>query len=463
MAGIELSRQCAAVLVFMSAVAMTPLTATAAPPDPPNAFNVGQFNNLNIAGTQNIFSAGLTQPWGPNCQVTAKDTGKLAAGTLPTEIAVPPNAVWVSYETVVESSPIGSVNFNVDPYYYSGDGWSPDGADSTTIFGPYRTYAPDSSGSWTLQMVDMAVDVSGIKAPGTMFLTGVFRDASTPTSTTNLNIRSYFPAGWSAGSIYMNLQAAAFSNDIQKIFAETNKPTYEDLLLNQSYWIGDGRDKFEVIAGRNYKSDSTVYSLGAAVKGNVQYFKIPEGATRLYLGFSDANGFYGVPGCYWDNPGALTVSGTFWGPKQPVLTVACTPSALNDSPGNVATCTVTSDDPAPAGGLSVALTPPAADPRYTTSCASPLTIDAGKTTATCTITATDNTVVGDGSVNATLTLLAGTGYTLGATPSATVTINDDDKPPVVAAVQPVPALSDWALMVLGLGLAGFAARRMRRA
>lgn len=444
--------------------------ALAAPPDSVNNNNVGQFDNLIIAGTQNIFSAGRTEPWGPNCQVTAKDTNALAAGTLPKEIAVPPNAVWVSFETVTESSPIGSVDFNVDSHYYSGDGWSASGADSTNIFGPYWMYAPDGSGKWTRQMVSMDVDISGIQAPGTMFLTGAFRDASVPTNTYNPNIRNYWPAGWTAGTIYKNLTSPAFGGspsvggnpavlgEIQQVFAETNKETYTDLQLNQSYWIGDGRDQFEVMAGQNYRSESNIYPLGPAAKGKVQYFKIPKGATRLYLGFSDSNGFYGVPGCYWDNPGALTVSGTFWGPKQPVLTVACTPTALNDSPGNIATCTITSDDVAPTGGLSVALTPPPGGPRYSTTCASPLTILEGQKTAQCTITAIANTIVGDGSVDATLTLLAGIGYTLGATPSATVTIHDDDK---VASVQPVPTLGEWALMLLSLGVAGFAARRVR--
>lgn len=451
MAGIELSRQCAAVLVFMSAVAMTPLTATAAPPDPPNAFNVGQFNNLTIAATQSIFSAGLRKVAGDG------RCGAGTNGTLPTEIAVPPNAVWVSYETVSVARPIGSVDNVVDPYHHSGDGWSAFGADATNIFGPVAVRGV------TYQM---GVDISGIKAPGSMFLTGAFRDAATPTSTANSSIRDYMPTGWIAGSMGTNLESATFGGDMQKIFAKTNQATYTDLALNQSYWIGDGRDQFQLVTGAQYWSPSQrkdVPIAGAPAIGNVQYFKIPAGATRLYLGFSDAAYFYGTPGCYGDNPGALNVSGTFWGPKLPVLTVACTPAALNDSPGNVATCTVTSDDPAPAGGLSVALTPPAVDPRYSAICTSPLTIDAGKTTATCTITATANTVVGDGSVTATLTLLAGSGYTLGATPSATVTISDDDKPPVVAAVQPVPALGDWALMVLGLAVTGFAARRMRRA
>lgn len=75
--------------------------ALAAPPDPPNAFNVGQFNNLNIAATQNIFSAGRSAVVGDGRCGAGTD------GTLPTEIAVPPNAVWVSFETVNVSSPIG--------------------------------------------------------------------------------------------------------------------------------------------------------------------------------------------------------------------------------------------------------------------------------------------------------------------------------------------------------------------
>lgn len=416
--------------------------ALAAPPDPPNAFNVGQFNNLNIAATQNIFSAGLTAVVGDN------RCGAGTNGTLPTEIAVPPNAVWVSFETATVSSPIGSVDNKVDQFHHSADGWSPFGSDVTNI----SDRAPRV----------MNVDISGIKAPGSMFLTGAFRDSSTPTSNTNTNIRDYMPTGWTGPTIYQNLQTATFGNDIQKIFAKTNSPTYTDLALNQSYWIGDGRDKYEVIDNATYWSTgapATGFKLGAATKGNVQYFKIPAGATRLYLGFSDAAYFIATPGCYGDNTGALNVSGTFWGPKQPVLTVACTPAALNDSPGNIATCTITSDEVAPAGGLSVALTPPPGGPRYSTTCASPLTIPEGQKTAQCTITAIANTIVGDGSVDATLALLAGTGYTLGATPSATVTINDDDK---VASVQPVPTLGEWALMLLSLGMAGFAAWRVRR-
>lgn len=143
-----------------------------------------------------------------------------------------------------------------------------------------------------------------------------------------------------------------------------------------------------------------------------------------------------------------------------LASLACTPLDLYDSPGQVSTCTVTLNGPAPAGGMAVALTPPATgNPRYDTTCGSSIDIAAGATTASCTVTATPNTTPGDGSATAILTLLAGAGYQLGAMPSASVTINDDDK---AALVQKVPTLSQWGLALLGLLAAGMGARRLRR-
>ena len=72
--------------------------------------------------------------------------------------------------------------------------------------------------------------------------------------------------------------------------------------------------------------------------------------------------------------------------------------------------------------------------------------------APCTISATPNTVPGDGAVVATLVLGPGAGYTVGANPRAQVTVDDDD----LAAV---PTLSFWGLVLLALGLGGFAWRR----
>lgn len=61
-------------------------------------------------------------------------------------------------------------------------------------------------------------------------------------------------------------------------------------LLNQVFYIGDG------LTGNNN-------SLGA-----VQTFAAPSGATALYIGVIDANGFGGNSGFYADNPGSLDVT-----------------------------------------------------------------------------------------------------------------------------------------------------------
>ena len=128
-----------------------------------------------------------------------------------------------------------------------------------------------------------------------------------------------------------------------------------------------------------------------------------------------------------------------------MVTLACTPTALVDSPSNQAVCTITSDPAAPSGGLSVALTLPAASGRYSSDCTDPITIAAASTTATCTFVATPNMVAGDGSVNAIMSLTTPSAtppYTLGTPASATITVNDDDR---AGAVSAVPTLSSWAL------------------
>ncbi len=140
-------------------------------------------------------------------------------------------------------------------------------------------------------------------------------------------------------------------------------------------------------------------------------------------------------------PGTAVPIG-FTAPPAPTVSVAASLAALNDSAGNVSTLTFTASAAAPAGGFSVAITPPAASGRYTTSCASPITIAAGQTQATCSVTATPNTVPGDGSVTATTTVLAGTGYAVGSPPSASVSINDDDVAPSVSVAATPPTLSN---------------------
>ena len=110
----------------------------------------------------------------------------------------------------------------------------------------------------------------------------------------------------------------------------------------------------------------------------------------------------------------------------PVISAVCTPSTLTDSAGQVSTCTISSDKPL-LTPLTVNLTPPAANARYSTTCGATIVIPAGAagTSNTCTITATPNTTLGDGNVTASLSVAAGTGYTVGGATQNVVVLNDD--------------------------------------
>ena len=146
----------------------------------------------------------------------------------------------------------------------------------------------------------------------------------------------------------------------------------------------------------------------------------------------------------------------------PEVNLSCTPSTLVDSAGQVATCTISLSAPAPAGGSSISLSPPAGSTRYTSSCSSPVLIAAGATESSCTITATPNTVVGDGSVTALVQLLAGPGYALGPNSQDSVQINDDDLPVNPGNAPRVPTLSPWALGWMALLMAVAGALWLRR-
>jgi hypothetical protein len=60
-------------------------------------------------------------------------------------------------------------------------------------------------------------------------------------------------------------------------------------LIAQVFFIGDGRDS----------------------RGTLQRFRVPDGATRLYLGIADAFGFNGPPGYYGDNAGSFEIRLSF--------------------------------------------------------------------------------------------------------------------------------------------------------
>ena len=59
--------------------------------------------------------------------------------------------------------------------------------------------------------------------------------------------------------------------------------------------------------------------------GGLVTFNVPTGATRLYLGFADANGYTGAPGAYQDNSGSLQVGFTLSAVPEPasVLMLGC--------------------------------------------------------------------------------------------------------------------------------------------
>ena len=145
----------------------------------------------------------------------------------------------------------------------------------------------------------------------------------------------------------------------------------------------------------------------------------------------------------------------------PTVTVSATPTALANAVGNVSTVTFTASSAAPAGGLSVPITPPAASAFYSTTCVSPIVIAAGATTASCTITAVVTAPAGGGSATAVVAVLAGPGFIVGASAAASVLVGFVPLPPSL----PVPAMSPIALGLLALMIFGFAAfgqRRQRR-
>ncbi len=105
--------------------------------------------------------------------------------------------------------------------------------------------------------------ISGIKQlNGTMFLVGVFLSNAEPTDPAPAQLD--FTNSMNATDIYPQLA--------------------------QTFFVGDG-----------------LTGLGT---GQIQKFHLPAGATRLFLGFSDAWAGQGLPGWYDDNAGVLTTSFT---------------------------------------------------------------------------------------------------------------------------------------------------------
>ena len=113
--------------------------------------------------------------------------------------------------------------------------------------------------------------ISGIRNDNAIgFLVGVFLNDSAPTG---------------SGSLALD-----FTNNTS--FAELSPQ------LNQTFFIGDG--------------------LTGSGLGNIQRFLVPEQATRLFLGFADANGAQGAPGYYNDDTGSVVANFEIQPATEPV-------------------------------------------------------------------------------------------------------------------------------------------------
>jgi hypothetical protein len=122
---------------------------------------------------------------------------------------------------------------------------------------------PDGGGAYPPTSSNTGYEkISGIAAPLAGYLVGVFVKENGPAGPTPTALD--FTTG--AGTGFTNLAPE----------------------IDQTFFIGDG-----------LTGDDT---------GTLQTFTVPQGARTLYLGISDACGFNGAPGCYFDNEGTFEVT-----------------------------------------------------------------------------------------------------------------------------------------------------------
>jgi hypothetical protein len=203
------------------------------------------FGGVVAANSQTIYSNAVVPA---NAEIYGAGNAGLpdAGGVLPVEFDLPAHAAVLSFLSVS-----GIITYN--------DGTGHNDADGVIVNGGY--YGPTLNGTTGYSVAGSYGGISGITMPGAGALVGVFAPANAPT-------------GVPPPSLDFTTIGIAF---------DTLSPA-----LFQTFFIGDGRT-----------SDGS---------GLVQQFNIPEGATRLFLGLSDAPGFDGNPGSYYDNFGSFTVS-----------------------------------------------------------------------------------------------------------------------------------------------------------
>lgn len=190
---------------------------------------------VTVDGKANIFASGLTA-------VPSLDGG---GGELPSEISLSEDVTNVSF------SATGLTN-----------------CCSSTPNSP-----PDGGSDLSPTDIFSYNGISGIKAPNTMMLVGVFLGDDSPSS--------------DAPDI---LDFNAIGTDFTTLSPE----------LQQTFYIGDG----------------------STSSGTTQSFVVPSGATRLFLGIADAASFNGDPSWYDDNTGSFEVTA-----NQSVTNATPTPTA----------------------------------------------------------------------------------------------------------------------------------------
>jgi hypothetical protein len=178
------------------------------------------------------------------------------SGLAPAEFNLPTNAVILTMTRVT-----GAITLN-------GGGGTND-ADGVITSGGYS--GPTVSGTSGYTVANAYGGISGITIPGGGALVGVFEPAAAP-------------AGAAPASLDFTSIGTGFTS-----FAPA---------LYQTFYIGDG-----------LTGDGT---------GKAQQFVVPSGATRLFLGISDAPLFDGNPGDYGNNSGAFTASFQVTSAGEPV-------------------------------------------------------------------------------------------------------------------------------------------------
>jgi len=186
---------------------------------------------LGVSGQANLFAAG---------QAAVTDPGSGGGGVLPPSFSLPGGTG--------RALTFSSVTGLTDCCSRLPPQMNPEG----TLFNIFNGQTNIGAGN----------GISGISAPGQMFLAGVFLDASTP-----------------AGGAPATLNFLTAPGGIG--FSSLSP------LLRQMFFIGDG------LTGNGI--------------GSVQTFLIPDSATRLFLGIADASIFNDPNhGFYNDNPGSYT-------------------------------------------------------------------------------------------------------------------------------------------------------------